>query len=64
MANLGFSKTLDALPLELTPNMVYLIKTGQRVTMWVADSAGEVAYKVQGSDEGIEPFLLLGVQGG
>lgn len=63
MADFKFEKRLDSLPATLTANTMYLIKSGDTVEMYLSDNAGTQAYKV-GSEESIEPFLLMGMNNG
>lgn len=63
MANLKVEKRLNSLPTTLAANTMYLIKSGDTVSMYVTDNTGTEAHKV-GSEEPIEPFLLMGINDG
>ncbi len=62
MAELKFEKK-TALPGTLTADTVYLVcpEGSSIVEMWVSDSTGSSAKRVQG-EEDLDPFLLMGMQ--
>lgn len=64
MANLRIEKRNNSLPAVLTPNTLYIIKTGFTVSLYVSDETGTNAYTtdtVAGStDNAPHAFLTMG----
>jgi hypothetical protein len=46
MATLRFAKVVSSLPATLTPNTLYLVRTGAGFDLYVSDATGSIAYPV------------------
>lgn len=56
MANLAVHKVVSALPGTLTPNAVYAVRVGVGFDLYMSDSTGSVAHKI---NSGSPPEIYL-----
>ena len=52
MANILAHKVVATLPDPLEPNAIYAVRAGEGFDLYIADSTGAVAHRVNGTREG------------